>query len=93
MSGMCECLLSPENLAGQSILHACPILQWSPDGEQLAIIPNGNTTALVWSLVSKEVKKIDTDFKTQVFTALAWSKTGKYLAMGTAKGNLLVYNW
>ncbi|KAF5840991.1 hypothetical protein DUNSADRAFT_14848 [Dunaliella salina] len=67
-------------------------LQWDPDGEQLAIIPNGNTAVLVWSVVNKEVKKIDTDFKTQVFTAMAWSRTGKYLAMGTAKGNLLIYN-
>jgi len=67
-------------------------LQWDPDGEQLAIIPNGNTVVLVWSVVNKDVKKIDTDFKTQVFTAMAWSRTGKYLAMGTAKGNLLIYN-
>jgi WD repeat-containing protein 19 len=68
-------------------------LQWDPDGEQLAIIPNGNTIVMIWSPLNKEVKKIETDFKTQVFTTLAWSKTGKYLAMGTAKGNLLIYNW
>jgi len=57
------------------------------------MIPNGNTFVYVWSAISKEVQKIDTDFKTaQELTCMAWSKNGLYLAVGTAKGNLLLYN-
>lgn len=37
--------------------------QWDPNGEQLALIPNGNTFILIWSSISKEVQKIEADFK------------------------------
>ena len=30
--------------------------------------------------------------QTQEFSTLAWSKNGLYLAKGTAKGNLMIYN-
>lgn len=37
--------------------------QWDPSGEQLAMLPNGNTFVYIWSAISKELQKIDTDFK------------------------------
>ncbi len=45
----------------------CPLppvaVQWDPSGEQLAMIPAGNTQVFLWSAVSKEVTKIDSEFK------------------------------
>jgi WD repeat-containing protein 19 len=38
-------------------------VQWDPSGEQLAMLPNGNAFVYIWSAVSKEVQKIDTEFK------------------------------
>ncbi|MEW5304579.1 MAG: hypothetical protein WDW36_007181 [Sanguina aurantia] len=67
-------------------------LQWDPSGEQLAILPSGNTSLLIWSALTKEVQRIDSEFKTQEFSCLAWSRSGLYLAIGTAKGNLMMYN-
>ncbi len=37
--------------------------QWDPTGEQLALLPAGNTHVFIWSAVSKEVQKIDSEFK------------------------------
>lgn len=71
---------------------SCDSLQWDPVQDQLAILPAGNTCVLIWSPSSREVQRIDTEFKTQEFTCLAWSKNGAFLAMGTSKGNLLMYN-
>ncbi|GAX77949.1 hypothetical protein CEUSTIGMA_g5391.t1 [Chlamydomonas eustigma] len=70
---------------------SCAELQWDPVNEQLAILPTGNTTIYLWT-ANKDVQRIDTEFKTQEFSTLAWSKNGLYLAMGTAKGNLMIYN-
>ncbi|GLC35581.1 hypothetical protein PLESTB_000191100 [Pleodorina starrii] len=70
----------------------CAQLQWDPTGEQLAMLPAGSTHVFIWSAISKEVQKIDSEFKTQEFSAMAWSRNGMYLAVATVKGNLMMYN-
>ncbi|GFH09592.1 WD_REPEATS_REGION domain-containing protein, partial [Haematococcus lacustris] len=68
-------------------------MQWDPTGEQLAMVPGGGTFVYIWTAASKELQKIDTDFKTpQELSTLCWSRNGLYLSVGTAKGNLLMYN-
>ena len=37
--------------------------QWDSTGEQLAILPNGNTVVLIWNGVGRDPTKIDTEFK------------------------------
>ena len=51
------------------MVHSC--VQWDPAGEQLAILPFGNAFVYIWSALTKELQKIDTDFKvcSCVFTA------------------------
>jgi len=71
---------------------SCAALVWDAASDQLAIMPSGNTFVLIWSPSDKDVTKIESEFKTQEFTAMAWSKSGAYLAMGTGKGNLLMYS-
>lgn len=55
--------------------------QWDEAGDLLAIIPPGCAFFFVWSLITTESLKVETDFKTQELTALAWSRSGT-LALG-----------
>mmetsp|Transcript_36982 Transcript_36982/g.82211 ORF Transcript_36982/g.82211 Transcript_36982/m.82211 type:complete len:1366 (+) Transcript_36982:300-4397(+) len=85
-------LPQPEMPTGDVRASSVVQLQWDPSGELLAILPNGNSIIYMWSSISREIQKIDTEFKTQEFSAMSWSKNGMYLAVGTGKGNLLLYN-
>jgi hypothetical protein len=155
----------------------CTALQWDPSAEVLAVLPAGNTFVYLWHAASKELHRIDSEFKVgpwcraaggrrswarleiegsppsggtlpstpcgvwriqpssaggacvqvshdaaakprpgplqptapltppsthppppllpcqaQELTSLAWSRSGSMLAVGTAKGNLLLYS-
>lgn len=65
-------------------------LEWDRDGEFLAVLQDGNGVVPLWNLSSKRVVPLETNLKDPSF--LAWSKTGPQLAVGTIKGNLLIYN-
>ena len=65
-------------------------LQWDKDGEYLAILQEGNGVVPLWSLSTKRVVPLETNLRDPTF--LSWSKTGPQLAIGTAKGSLLIYN-
>ena len=71
---------------------AAPVLtlEWDRDGENLAILQEGNGVVPLWSLSSKRISPVETNLKDPSW--LAWSKGGPHLAVGTIKGNLLVYN-
>lgn len=69
------------------------------------MVPPGTTHFYVWEKASGEPVRVDTEFKTQDLTAAAWSRGGMgvdaggggaaaaaTLALGTSKGNLLLYN-
>eukprot|EP00798_Chlamydomonas_sp_ICE-L_P012670 gene12669-15902_t len=97
-------LPQPELPLMDSRASCCTHIKWDPSGEQLAILPSGNTVVFLWSAFSpgkepsridtefKEPSRIDTEFKSQEFSVLSWSKNGAYLAVGTVKGNLLMYS-
>ena len=65
-------------------------LEWDKDGDYLAILQDGNSIVPLWSLASRRVIPLETNLVDPTF--LCWSKTGPQLAIGTAKGNLLIYN-
>ena len=44
----------------------------------------------LWNLSTRRVIPLETSLKDPSF--LCWSKTSGHLAIGTAKGNLLIYN-
>lgn len=71
---------------------SCAALAWDPTSDQLAILPAGGLFPIVWNATLRETLNLDTGFKLQECTAMAWSVTGSILAVGTAKGNLLLYN-
>lgn len=65
-------------------------LEWDRDGEYLAIMQEGNATIPLWNLSTKRIISIDTTMKDPTF--IAWSKSGPFLAIGTMKGSLMIYN-
>ena len=65
-------------------------LEWDKDGDFLAILQSGNGVVPLWSLSTRRVVPLETNLREPTF--LKWSKTGPQLAVGTAKGNLLIYH-
>lgn len=65
-------------------------LAWDKDGDYLAVLQEGNGTVPLWSLTSRKLMPLETNLKDPTF--ISWSKSGPQLAIGTAKGNLLIYN-
>lgn len=41
----------------------CTALQWDPSSEVLALLPAGNTFIYLWHAASKELQRIETNFK------------------------------
>lgn len=82
----------PPAAAGAEPKRCCLLdLQWDPAGEQLALLPCYSSAVLIWTAATKEVQTIEADFKAQEVSCIAWSRTRGILAMGTSKGNLLLY--
>ena len=58
--------------------------------QMFALLQEGNPKITLWDSTSRKTQRIDTNMKDPTF--LQWSKLGPQLAIGTAKGNLLLYN-
>lgn len=65
-------------------------LDWDVDGECLAVLQEGNGIITIWDSSSRTTRNVDTNLKDPTF--IMWSKIGQQLAVGTAKGNFLMYN-
>ena len=71
----------------------CTGLGWDKDGDLLAIINDKSGVIFVWEANSRRSTplQLDSGFR-DTLTFMIWSKIGPQLAVGTAKGNLLIYN-
>ena len=66
-------------------------LEWDSEGEYLAILQAGTGVVQLWVKSSNgKVSGLETGEKENTF--MAWSKVGPELAIGSAKGNLYIYN-
>ncbi|KAF0696799.1 Aste57867_12461 [Aphanomyces stellatus] len=65
-------------------------LEWDRDGNTLAILQNGNGIIPLWDLSARTTQNLDTNLKDPSF--IKWSPSGAQLAIGTQKGNLVLYN-
>jgi len=69
---------------------ACIGLDWDKDGEVLGILMAASSIVYLWDLNSKKLMEMDSNMKD--LSWLKWSLSSSQLAVGTAKGNLLIYN-
>lgn len=58
--------------------------------EVLAILQSQEPVVYLWYVSTRRMETIDTNSKDASY--LCWSKSGPYLAIGTGKGNLIMYN-
>ncbi|WAQ97925.1 WDR19-like protein [Mya arenaria] len=69
----------------------CTGLGWDKDGDTLAIINDKNTNITMWDANTGKTSQLDSGLRDPL-SFLLWAKAGPYLAVGTQKGNLLIYN-
>ena len=65
-------------------------LEWDRTGEFLAVLQDENGQIPIWELASRKVSHLETNLRDPTF--LKWSTVGPQLAIGTQKGNLLIFN-
>ncbi|KAK8722853.1 hypothetical protein OTU49_012085 [Cherax quadricarinatus] len=69
----------------------CSGFGWDKDGALLSIINDRSPLVHVWDANSGRVQHLDSGLR-DTLTFLAWSRTAPLLAVGTSKGNLMIYN-
>ncbi|KAM4052553.1 WD repeat-containing protein 19 [Anomaloglossus baeobatrachus] len=70
---------------------ACYSIDWDKDGNALAIVAEKSSSIYMWDPNTCKTSQLDSGMRDQM-SFLLWSKTSSLLAVGTSKGNLLVYN-
>lgn len=65
-------------------------LEWDRDGEVLAVLQQGEQNVLLWRPAERKLEVLEMNSKDP--TWVSWSRTGAHLMIGTARGNLLIYN-
>ena len=68
----------------------CLSMDWDYEGEVLAVIVNKSGAATLWESSSQSVSQVETNMKELTF--IAWSKMSPLLALGSYKGNLVLFN-
>ncbi|KAF4071641.1 hypothetical protein AMELA_G00275630 [Ameiurus melas] len=71
----------------------CVSLDWDKDGDTLAVIAEKSSSVHLWDANVNKTSQLDSGMRpVDQLSFLLWSKTGPLLAVGTSKGNLLIYN-
>jgi WD repeat-containing protein 19 len=65
-------------------------LEWDKDGEILAVLQQNEGSVMLWRHAEKKLEMLEMHSRDPSF--LAWSRTGPQLVIGTAKGNMMIYN-
>ncbi|XP_008585750.1 PREDICTED: WD repeat-containing protein 19 [Galeopterus variegatus] len=66
-------------------------MDWDKDGDILAVITEKCSYIYLWDANTNKTSRLDSGMRDQM-SFLLWSKDGSFLAVGTIKGNLLIYN-
>ncbi|XP_012413373.2 WD repeat-containing protein 19 [Trichechus manatus latirostris] len=69
----------------------CVAMDWDKDGDILAVIAEKSSCVYLWDANTNKTSQLDSGMRDQM-SFLLWSKVGSFLAVGTVKGNLLIYN-
>lgn len=65
-------------------------LEWDSEGSTLAILQQGSSVVPLWDNGTRSTLSLDTNLKDPTFAR--WSREGSLLAVGTQKGNLVLYS-
>ncbi|XP_033828361.1 WD repeat-containing protein 19 [Periophthalmus magnuspinnatus] len=74
-----------------SLPGRCVGMDWDKDGDTLAVIAAKSNAVHLWDASVNKTSHIESGMKDQM-SLILWSKTSSLLAIGTVKGNLLIYN-
>ncbi|XP_007496615.1 WD repeat-containing protein 19 isoform X2 [Monodelphis domestica] len=66
-------------------------MDWDKEGDTLAVISEKSSFIYLWDANTNKISQLDSGMRDQM-SFLLWSKYGAFLAAGTVKGNLLIYN-
>ncbi|XP_018591517.1 WD repeat-containing protein 19 [Scleropages formosus] len=69
----------------------CLAMDWDKDGDMLAVIADRSSGIYLWDANVNKSSQLDSGMRDQM-SFILWSKIGSLLAVGTSKGNLLIYN-
>ncbi|XP_056265866.1 WD repeat-containing protein 19 isoform X2 [Pseudoliparis swirei] len=69
----------------------CVGMDWDKNGDILAVIAAKSSSIYLWDASVNKTSQIESGMRDQM-SFILWSKTGPLLAVGTVKGNLLIYN-
>ncbi|XP_072476604.1 WD repeat-containing protein 19 isoform X4 [Notamacropus eugenii] len=69
----------------------CVAMDWDKEGDTLAVISEKSSSIYLWDANTNKISQLDSGLRDQM-SFLLWSKYGAFLAAGTVKGNLLIYN-
>ncbi|KAJ3412566.1 WD repeat-containing protein 19 [Chytridiales sp. JEL 0842] len=69
----------------------CSSMEWTPNGEILTVVVESSPLLYTWDANQRRsTTPIDTNMKG--LSCLAWNSSSEILAVGTTKGNLLIFN-
>ncbi|XP_003739210.1 WD repeat-containing protein 19 [Galendromus occidentalis] len=80
------------HLDNMALAGLCSGLDWHKDGDTLAIITDRSPSIYLWDSNSQRVTQVDTGMR-DTLTFVSWGQTGAFLAVGTSKGNLLIFHY
>jgi WD repeat-containing protein 19 len=80
-----------EKIEDFSLPGACTGFGWDQDGDILSIVNDKSGVIFLWDANNRKLSQIDSGFR-DTLTFMVWSKVDSLLAIGTVKGNLLIYN-
>lgn len=71
--------------------NLCCSLAWDVDGDILSILTINSSNIILWDANTQRKQTLDSGLRDNL-SCLIWSKRSPILAIGTARGNLILYN-
>lgn len=69
----------------------CTGFGWDSDGDVLAAVTNGSSIIVLWDATTGKRSQVDAGVRDGL-TCMMWAKRQPLLAVGTQKGNLVIYD-
>lgn len=69
----------------------CAGFGWDSDGDILAVVSSGSSVIMLWDATTGKRSQVDAGVR-DALTCMMWAKKSCLLAVGTQKGNLVIYD-